>query len=168
MPSVIGNDAPPSEPTVIAAPLGMRTWLVELGGECDLCCAEAVRAQIERGLGLGHRHVLVDLSAATLLDCTILGVLLSAVSGLRHDAEAAVALAGVSGPVARFLDIVHIRELFDVYAERDDALDALDHDDGARCREGWKAITPERPSPLLAALGPGAARSRPAQDDERR
>jgi anti-anti-sigma factor len=166
--SVIGSDAPPSEPAVVAGPLGVRTWLVELSGECDLCCAEAVRAEIERGLALGHRHVLVDLSAATLLDCTILGVLLSAVSSLRHDPEAAVALAGLCGPVARFLDIVHIRELFDVYDDRSDALDALDHDGGGPRRQGWKAITDERPSPLLAALGPGAAASRRANDDERR
>jgi anti-anti-sigma factor len=89
----------------------LRRWANEgttmtIAGELDIAGLAALRRAVEEALGAGHRHLVVDLSAATFLDCAALTELLQAVRPLRHEADAAVVFAGPTGPVRRLLQIL--------------------------------------------------------------
>jgi anti-sigma B factor antagonist len=145
------NPAVASAPSVRCAPFDRHGWLVVLDGECDLRCAAALADGVGAGISEGHLHFVVDVGGATLLDCAALGALLGAFQPLRREPDASVLLAGAAGIVARFLTVLGVDELFDMYGTRDEAIARVSDRLPGSC-EGWRALTEERPEPLLAAL----------------
>lgn len=83
-----------------------RTWL-RAGGELDLAVAPALSSALRAGI-LESTWVHLDLAAVTFLDCSCLGVLVTAAHRLRHcggdlvltsvnkDAARVIALAGLT------------------------------------------------------------------------
>ena len=61
---------------------------------------------------------MVDLSAATLIDCATVGALLAALEPLRGDDRASVALVAADGVVTRVLTLLRLDRLFDVFPDR--------------------------------------------------
>src|SRR5438045_190187 len=99
--------------------------VVIVEGDLDVACAGQLRSEIGRRIGEGHRHFVVDLTAATFIDSVAMMTLLVAMQPLRTDPGAAVALCGASGAVTRSLEVSGVGGLFPRFARRDEAVDAL-------------------------------------------
>ena len=99
--------------------------VIAVAGEQDIYTAPALRERLEQGLS-ASAGVVVDLSAATFLDSSILGALLEA----RRQAQEkglgyVVALGDKPEPgVQRILEITGLVPVFPVVGSLDDALDA--------------------------------------------
>src|SRR5437016_2518779 len=96
--------------------------LVALSGEIDLSARDALERTIAAALDRG-RPVVVDLSQTTLLDSTILGVLVAGHQEARNRAVdlAMVVGAGQSAVVRNALRITGVDRVIDVHADRDSA-----------------------------------------------
>lgn len=98
------------------------TAVVSISGEHDLNTAPDLRSRLDELTGSGSAVVL-DLSSATFVDSSILGVILEA---RRHAVEAglgfAVAQADGSEAVSRVLEITGLQEELPVHASREGAL----------------------------------------------
>jgi anti-sigma B factor antagonist len=95
--------------------------VVAINGEHDLSTAPGLRSRLEQLIADGD-PVVVDLTAATFVDSSILGTLLQA---HREAGKAgvgfAVAHAEGAEAVARVLEITGLREDLPVHRSRDDA-----------------------------------------------
>jgi anti-sigma B factor antagonist len=95
--------------------------VVAINGEHDLSTAPGLRSNLQRLIADGD-PVVVDLSAATFIDSSILGTLLQA---SRDAGEAgvgfAVAQADGAEAVARVLEITGLRKDLPVHPSRDEA-----------------------------------------------
>ena len=99
--------------------------IVAVSGEQDIYTAPALRERLEQGLG-ATTGVVVDLSAATFLDSSILGAMLEA----RRQAQEkglgyVVCLGDTPEPgVQRILEITGLVPVFPVVGSRTEALEA--------------------------------------------
>jgi anti-sigma B factor antagonist len=95
--------------------------VLAITGEHDLSTAPMLRQRLD-GLIADGAPIVVDLSPATFVDSSILGVILDA----RRRAEAgglgfAVSHANGADPVGRVLDVTGLRNKLPVHAGRDEA-----------------------------------------------
>jgi anti-anti-sigma factor len=118
---------------------------VRVAGELDLPYAARLEDAIEGEITRGHRRLVIDLSAATFLDCASIGALLRGVAPLRDDPEAAVVLAGATGIVKRLLDLLHLDRLFDILPDLENATEHATAADRQRV-DGWRTYPPRRPT----------------------
>jgi anti-sigma B factor antagonist len=104
--------------------------VLTISGEHDLSTAPNLRRRLDGLLGDGVPTV-VDLSPATFIDSSILGVILD---GRRRAAEAeigfAVARSNGSDAVDRVLDVTGLREELPVHARREEAVLAASGNSG--------------------------------------
>jgi anti-sigma B factor antagonist len=104
--------------------------VLTISGEHDLSTAPDLRRRLDSLLEEGAGTV-VDLSPATFIDSSILGVILD---GRRHAAERQIGFAVVhsSGAEAvdRVLQVTGLREELPVHTRREDALTALSRNSG--------------------------------------
>jgi len=105
------NGAQRSELAITCRPWANDGTTLTIAGELDIAGLAALRRALQEALGAGHRHLVVDLSAATFLDCAALGELLQAVRPLHQDANAAVVFAGATGRVRRLLQVLRFDAL---------------------------------------------------------
>jgi anti-sigma B factor antagonist len=68
---------------LVTQEVGDGTFVVALTGEVDLHTAPELKAALLRLVAEGPTRIVVDLSGATFVDSTTLGVLLGAVKRLR-------------------------------------------------------------------------------------
>jgi anti-sigma B factor antagonist len=129
-------DRPPRVVTTEA--FDERGAAIVVDGDVDLDTAPQLGSAIADMIDDGHRHLVIDLSAATFLDSVAMGTLLSAVTRLRGDPAAAVALAGAHGIVERSLAIRGIGEMFPRFETREAALEAMD--DTTSLRDTWRDV----------------------------
>jgi anti-anti-sigma factor len=121
--------------------------IVVVDGELDLANAAQLGAVIAEMIDYGHRHLVIDLTAAAFLDSTAMGMLVYAVAPLRDDPDAAVVLAGVHGFVERALTVSGIGAMFPTFDTREAAVSGL-ADRGDWPREAWRSLRP-RPNPSV-------------------
>jgi anti-sigma B factor antagonist len=104
--------------------------VLTISGEHDLSTAPNLRRRLDGLLDEGVATVL-DLSPATFIDSSILGVILD---GRRRAAEAnigfAVARSNGSDAVDRVLEVTGLRAELPVHARREEAVMAASGDDG--------------------------------------
>jgi anti-sigma B factor antagonist len=104
--------------------------VLTISGEHDLSTAPNLRRRIDGLLDEGIPTV-VDLSPATFIDSSILGVILD---GRRRASEAqigfAVARAGGSEAVDRVLEVTGLRAELPVHAQREEAIIAASGNSG--------------------------------------
>jgi anti-sigma B factor antagonist len=104
--------------------------VLTISGEHDLSTAPTLRRRLDALLDDGVATV-VDLSPATFIDSSILGVILD---GRRRAAEGkigfAVARANGSDAVDRVLDVTGLRAELPVHAQREEALKAASGNSG--------------------------------------
>jgi anti-sigma B factor antagonist len=98
---------------------------VVVSGEQDIYTAPALRERLEQGLG-ASTGVVVDLTAATFLDSSILGALLEARRQAQEQGLGYVVCLGEKPEpgVQRILEITGLVPVFPVVGSREEALEA--------------------------------------------
>jgi anti-sigma B factor antagonist len=101
-----------------------ETHVIELGGEIDLYTAPEFKERMVELIDSGKKHIVVDLSSATFIDSTTLGVLVGGVKRLRP-AGGALALVCTDQNITKIFEITGLDRVFAIHASRDDALSSL-------------------------------------------
>jgi anti-sigma B factor antagonist len=98
-----------------------RTGVVTASGELDLYAAPELKERLTRSIDHGRTRLVIDMSEATFIDSTAIGVL---VGGLRRVQERAGSLDLVCThkDILRVLDIVGLDQVFAIHESREDAL----------------------------------------------
>lgn len=99
--------------------------VVVVEGEHDIYTAPALRERLEEALGRDG-GVVVDLTAATFVDSSILGALLDARRRAQEEGRGFVVLLGAAAEpgVRRILDITGLVPVLPVLGDRDKAFEA--------------------------------------------
>ena len=106
---------------ISADDLGGGVASVTVGGEVDLHTAPALKTALAEVIDRGGREVLVDLSRATFIDSTTLGVLMGAVKRLRP-AGGEVAIACSDPNVRKVFAITLLDRIFEIFPSSEEAL----------------------------------------------
>jgi anti-sigma B factor antagonist len=101
-----------------------ETQVIELGGEIDLYTAPEFKERMIELIEDGKTRIVVDLSAATFIDSTTLGVLVGGVKRLRP-ADGALALVCTDQNIVKIFEITGLDRVFPIHASRADALAAV-------------------------------------------
>ncbi len=97
------------------------THLIELGGEIDLYTAPEFKERMTEIIDEGKTRVVVDLTQATFIDSTTLGVLVGGVKRLRP-AGGSLALVSTDENITKIFEITGLDRVFPIHASRDEAL----------------------------------------------
>jgi anti-sigma B factor antagonist len=101
--------------------LGDGTFVVALSGEIDLYTAPELKAELLRLVAEEPRRIVVDMTDATFVDSTTLGVLLGAVKRLRlQGGELEIVCSDLN--IRRILSITLLDRAFTIYEGLDEAL----------------------------------------------
>ncbi len=107
------------------------THVIELGGEIDLYTAPEFKERMAEIIEEGKTRVVVDLSQATFIDSTTLGVLVGGVKRLRP-AGGSLVLVCADENITKIFEITGLDRVFPIHDSRDEALaDVADADAGA-------------------------------------
>ncbi|MDQ4072141.1 MAG: STAS domain-containing protein [Actinomycetota bacterium] len=97
------------------------THLIELGGEVDLYTAPEFKERLVELIEGGKNQIVVDLSTATFIDSTTLGVLVGGVKRLRPSGGG-LALVCSDQNITKIFEITGLDRVFPIHATRDEAL----------------------------------------------
>lgn len=100
------------------------TQVIELGGEIDLYTAPEFKERMVELIEAGKTRIVVDLSAATFIDSTTLGVLVGGVKRLRPGGGS-LALVCTDQNITKIFEITGLDRVFPIHGSRDEALAAL-------------------------------------------
>jgi anti-sigma B factor antagonist len=100
-----------------------RTQLIELSGEVDLYSAPEFKELVTRAIDRGKRRLVVDMTGATFIDSTTLGVLMSGAKRLNPDGGA-VELVCADERILKTFRITGLDRVFRIYDTRVAALSA--------------------------------------------
>jgi anti-sigma B factor antagonist len=101
-----------------------QTHVIELGGEIDLYTAPEFKERMVELIDAGKNRIVVDLSDATFIDSTTLGVLVGGVKRLRPSGGG-LALVCTDQNITKILEITGLDRVFPIHATRDEALGAV-------------------------------------------
>ena len=99
---------------VSSAALGGSVSSVSVGGEVDLSTAPELKEVLNGVIDGGARFVLVDLSAATFIDSTTLGVLMGAVKRVRPEGGE-IAIACKDPNIRKIFEITLLDRVFVIF-----------------------------------------------------
>ena len=122
---------------VSSAELGGGVSSVSVGGEVDLSTAPELKEVLNGVIDGGARFVLVDLSTATFIDSTTLGVLMGAVKRVRPDGGE-IAIACSDPNIRKIFEITLLDRIFAIFPTAGEGGDHLRR--GAS--EGGQRATP--------------------------
>ncbi|MBA2421124.1 MAG: STAS domain-containing protein [Thermoleophilaceae bacterium] len=97
------------------------THVIELGGEVDLYTAPEFKERLVQLIESGKTQIVVDLSQATFIDSTTLGVLVGGVKRLRP-AGGSLALVCSDQNITKIFEITGLDRVFGIHETRDEAL----------------------------------------------
>jgi anti-sigma B factor antagonist len=100
------------------------THVIQLGGEVDLYTAPEFKERMVELIESGKNQIVVDLSEATFIDSTTLGVLVGGVKRLRP-AGGSLALVCTDQNITKIFEITGLDRVFPIHGSRDDALQAV-------------------------------------------
>jgi anti-sigma B factor antagonist len=95
------------------------------GGEIDYAASPLLQEHIAKHIKAGTRQLVIDLSAATFIDSTAIGVLIGAAGSLREASGGTLAIVCADENVLKILEISGLRAAIAVYRTREEALSAL-------------------------------------------
>jgi anti-sigma B factor antagonist len=95
--------------------------LIELGGEIDLYTAPEFKERMIELIDQGKTRLVVDLSQATFIDSTTLGVLVGGVKRLRP-AGGSLALVVTDENIVKIFEITGLDRVFAIHDTREEAL----------------------------------------------
>ncbi len=107
-----------------------RTHLIELGGEVDLYTAPAFKEHMTGAIEAGKQQVVVDLSEATFIDSTTLGVLVGGEKRLRGGGGS-IALVCPDAGIRKIFEITGLDRVFGIHDSRHAALADIGADEPA-------------------------------------
>ena len=93
-------------------PLSDHAFVVAIAGEVDLYVAPELKQQLLEVIGRGATHVIVDLTDATFIDSTTLGVLIGGVRRLRTN-DGRLSLVCNDRNVAKIFELSGLDRVFD-------------------------------------------------------
>jgi anti-sigma B factor antagonist len=101
--------------------------VLAMGGEIDYAASPQLREHIAAHIKAGRRHLVIDLSAATFIDSTTIGVLMGAVTKLREAGGGSLQIvcADENAKVLRIFEITGVDSMIELYSSREEALSAL-------------------------------------------
>jgi anti-sigma B factor antagonist len=99
---------------IATADLGNAVFTVSVAGEVDLATAPELKEALAEVVNSGARGVLVDLSNATFIDSTTLGVLMGAVKRLRP-AGGELAIACHDSNIRKIFEITLLDRVFQIF-----------------------------------------------------
>ena len=100
------------------------THVIELGGEVDLYTAPEFKERMVELIEDGKKRIVVDLSSATFIDSTTLGVLVGGVKRLRPGGGS-LALVCTDQNITKIFEITGLDRVFAIHESREEALSAL-------------------------------------------
>jgi anti-anti-sigma regulatory factor len=130
---------PPDRPVTIEV-FG-RVAVVVLRGDLERYEDDYLAETVDHAVRCGHHHLVLDLTATTLVDRDSYRAIVRGLSGLKRIANAAVVMAGASTPMQHMLRAVEADLLFTLYPARGAALAAL-RDPSRPPNDGWRTIPP--------------------------
>ncbi|MEX2193823.1 MAG: STAS domain-containing protein [Thermoleophilaceae bacterium] len=101
-----------------------ETHVIELGGEVDLYTAPEFKERMVQVIDGGKKQVVVDLSKATFIDSTTLGVLVGGVKRLRP-VGGSLALVCSDQNILKIFEITGLDRVFPIHESREDALSGV-------------------------------------------
>ena len=101
------------------------THVIELGGEVDLYTAPEFKERLVQVIEDGKKQLVVDLSKATFIDSTTLGVLVGGVKRLRTN-DGQLSLVCSDRNITKIFEITGLDRVFAIYGTRDEAVSKLD------------------------------------------
>jgi anti-sigma B factor antagonist len=100
--------------------------VVVAGGELDFAASPQLRQRLTEHINTGRKQVVLDLSTATFIDSTAIGVLVGAATSLlESDGSFAIVCPADNRRVLRIFEIAGVESLFALYGSREEALLAL-------------------------------------------
>jgi anti-sigma B factor antagonist len=99
-------------------------FVISLAGDGDLIAAPELRAHVDQAIGRGAHALLLDLTAATFVDSTALGILVDALKRLRPRGGR-VAVACPDPGIRKVFDITGLDRMLPVLESVPDALAVL-------------------------------------------
>jgi len=106
-----------------------QTHVIELGGEIDLYTAPEFKERMVELIDGGKKEIVVDLSKATFIDSTTLGVLVGGVKRLRP-AGGSLALVCTDQNITKIFEITGLDRVFAIHPTREEALASLESGTG--------------------------------------
>ena len=103
------------------------THLIELGGEVDLYTAPEFKERMVQVIDGGKTRLVVDLSKATFIDSTTLGVLVGGMKRLRPSGGS-MALVCDDQNIQKIFEITGLDRVFPIHESREEALSAVSGD----------------------------------------
>ena len=107
-----------------------ETHVIELGGEVDLYTAPEFKERLVQIIEDGKKQLVVDLSKATFIDSTTLGVLVGGVKRLRPSGGS-LALVCADQNITKIFEITGLDRVFPIHATRDEALSSAGRGESA-------------------------------------
>jgi len=98
-----------------------QTHVISLGGEIDLYTAPEFKERMVELIEAGKKNIVVDLSEATFIDSTTLGVLVGGVKRLRPSGGG-LALVCTDQNISKIFEITGLDRVFSIQDSREDAL----------------------------------------------
>jgi anti-sigma B factor antagonist len=107
-----------------------QTHVIELAGEVDLYTAPEFKERMVQVIEEGKKHVVVDLSKATFIDSTTLGVLVGGVKRLRPEGGS-LTLVCTDQNICKIFEITGLDRVFTIHGSRGEALSDVSAAEGA-------------------------------------
>ena len=104
--------------------LANDAYVIALTGEVDLYTAPEFKERMVELIESGKKQIVVDLSKATFIDSTTLGVLVGGVKRLRP-AGGSLALVCTDENITKIFEITGLDRVFPIHSSREEALDAV-------------------------------------------
>ena len=101
-----------------------ETHVIQLGGEVDLYTAPEFKERLVELIENGKTKIVVELSEATFIDSTTLGVLVGGVKRLRP-AGGSLALVCSDQNITKIFEITGLDRVFPIHETRDEALSSV-------------------------------------------
>ena len=106
-----------------------RASIIDIQGEIDVYTAPQLKQQILDLLDRGVNHVIVNLTGVEYLDSTALGVLIGGLKRLR-ERDGTLDIICPNTRIRRIFEITGLDKIFDIYANEEEAVDALNTKEG--------------------------------------
>ena len=106
-----------------------ETHVIELGGEVDLYTAPEFKERLVQVIEDGKKNLVVDLSKATFIDSTTLGVLVGGVKRLRPSGGS-LALVCTDQNISKIFEITGLDRVFPIHGSREEALQGVADGEG--------------------------------------
>lgn len=100
----------------------VATHVVAVHGEVDLFTVPEFKDRISRPIEAGKTRVIVDLSKVTFIDSSSLGVLIGAHKRLAAEAGSGLVVVVAERAIANTFKITGLDQVFEIVANREDAL----------------------------------------------